>query len=922
MAGEFNAGSVVAKLKLVDDGFGSKLSAAFASTSRFEKGLMAAGAAAVAVGGTIAVLTQQAADYTDKLGKMAQQIGMTTEQLSSYSLAASLSDISTEEFGKSVSLLSRKMVDAASGNEEAAKSFAQLGISVKNANGTLKRSDQVLEEIADKFAGAKDSATKTALAMDLMGRSGASMIPLLNGGAKEIANIREEASRMGLVFSQDAFKAAELFNDSQTRIGQSLIGLRQQIGQTIISLVNQTGIFEKIAEAVQAVTGWWMGLSASTRESIVITAAVTGGLVALAGAVSALTVIIPIAAKAMTAAFITNPVGLAVAAIALAVGLLVMKWKELVQWLQPVIAAFQNVWNSIKQIKDALAPLIASFGSFAKLFKGDTFKNVDFIATGLKAGLLPAAQAANMLAAAMGAVIDTIEGAVRGFRALMNMVNKIAIVLAELKHYTVDLKMELGEAMKLAFMTPDEGGMTGFENINKAWQEMGNVAGETTDKIGKRFSDMTARNAQLVRDLWTKSTTPPPSAGLGPGQKGDIAGPAGGEEKSGTAFNSTISKMMKVKAPELDMSGPMKQIEEWGGRVINLMSKLSADAAQIAQNKLTTLSNFGSLWSEVTMKNMEKAHEAEREALQAQEDAKLSILRNALDIKLSLINEEFAARKLALEAELAAQKAGIDAMTAARIAEAEAKSVDAEERTAAVATIEEDGLRLKEEADKEHQAKIDAERTKFQVKASDESKKANEEFENEKKASAKRMIDLEKKQADEKKEISKKSAAFQYALSLAGFVIGQQQAMAQARLQYAQAMMSAVTTGMQFGWGAPAAIPALMAMANMAYMSSVAAIHSTPPPLPPAELFAENGGMVPGPRHSQGGVRAELEGGEFVMPRGPAMANLGLLEAMREGRSGMNGGVTVIMHVGALDPAGRSIESVGRELGLSVRSHL
>lgn len=921
MAGEFNAGSVVAKLKLVDDGFGSKLSAAFASTSKFEKGLMAAGAAAVAVGGTIAVLTQQAADYTDKLGKMAQQIGMTTEQLSSYSLAASLSDISTEEFGKSVSLLSRKMVDAASGNEEAAKSFAQLGISVKNANGTLKGSDQVLEEIADKFAGAKDSATKTALAMDLMGRSGASMIPLLNGGAKEIKNIRDEAQRMGLVFSQDAFKAAEQFNDSQTRIGQSLIGLRQQIGQTIISLVNQTGVFEKIAEAVQAVTGWWMGLSASTRESIVITAAVTGGLVALAGAVSALTVIIPIAAKAMTAAFITNPVGLAVAAIALAVGLLVMKWKELVQWLQPVIAAFQNVWNSIKQIKDAMAPLIASFGSFAKLFKGDVFKNVDYIATGLKAGLLPAAQAANMLAAAMGAVIDTVEGAVKGWKSLVDM---LKIIGEHLGYFITQMENGVGveEAFRAAFLRVTDEQVTGLDKITKAYKSLGNVADDTTARISKRFSEMHARNEQLVRDLWTKSTTPPPSAGLGPSQKGDIAGPAGGEEKSGTAFNSTISKMMKVKAPELDMSGPMKQIEEWGGRVINLMSKLSADAAQIAQNKLQNLSNIGALWSEVTMKNMEKAHEAEREALQAQEDAKLSILRNALDIKLSLINEEFAARKLALEAELAAQKAGIDAMTAARVAEAEAKSVDAEERTAAVATIEEDGLRLKEEADKEHQAKIDAERTKFQMKASVESKKATDEFEAEKQASAKRMVALEKKQADEKKEISKRSAAFQYALSVAGFIIGQQQAIAQAKFQYAQAMMSAVSTGMQFGLGAIVAIPALMAMANMAYMSSVAAIHSTPPPMPPAELFMQQGGMVPGPRHSQGGVRAELEGGEYVMPRGPAMANLGMLEAMRDGRTNAGGGITVIVHVGSMDPAGRSIESVGRELGLSVRAHL
>jgi hypothetical protein len=891
MAGEFNAGSVVAKLKLVDDGFGAKIGDASSATAKFQKGLMAAGAAAVAIGTTVATLTQQAADYTDKLGKMAQQIGMTTEQLSSYSLAASLSDISTEEFGKSVSLLSRKMVDAASGNEEATKSFAQLGISVKNANGSLKTSDQVLEEIADKFAGAKDSATKTALAMDLMGRSGASMIPLLNGGAKEIQNIRTEAQRMGLVFSQDAFKAAEQFNDAQTRIGQSLIGLRQQIGQTIISLVNQTGVFDVISQSIQRLTGWWMSLSESSREAGLATAGVIAVGLAVAGALAAF-----------------GAVAAALMAVAAATYLVLKYWNNLAALfvtLKPIIDPIFNAFKTFLQL--AWAPVIHAVETISNFFKGTKgFQIPDLtlmVITNLvnpieKFGMHVAAIFGQFLPEAFQKFLsktmemirnwgDTIKSVIKNAMTPGSKVSAIDIIRDQFKETMVQSETFVAEMSDL---------------YNKISDKAIKSAKISADGRIAYYKKELAERDRLSKEAEDK------------GDKKEIEGPAPSAPK-----NAVLAKI----GEGADMlAGPMQQVQQWFDRITNLMSKLSADQAQIAQNRITTLSNFGSLWAEVHMKNVEKAHEAERAELQEHEDAKLSVIRNALDIKLSLINEEFAARKLALEAELAAQKAGIDAMTAARVAEAEAKSVDAEERTAAVATIEEDGMRLKEEADKEHQAKVDGERTKFQAKSAVETKKANDEYEAEKQASAKRMVALEKKQADEKKDISKKSAAFQYALSVAGFMITQQQAIAQARFQYAQAMMGAVATGMQFGVAAIVAIPALMAMANMAYMSSVAAIHSTPPPMPPAELFAENGGMVPGPRHSQGGVRAELEGGEFIMPRGPAMANLAMLEAMRSGRDNAGGGVTVIMHVGSMDPAGRSVESVGRELGLSVRAHL
>lgn len=70
-----------------------------------------------------------------------------------------------------------------------------MGIKVQDANGNLKSSDQLLKEVAGKFAGYQDGAAKAALAQELFGRSGAELMPLLNAGAEGISAIQGRPPR-------------------------------------------------------------------------------------------------------------------------------------------------------------------------------------------------------------------------------------------------------------------------------------------------------------------------------------------------------------------------------------------------------------------------------------------------------------------------------------------------------------------------------------------------------------------------------------------------------------------------------------------------------------------------------------------------------------------------------------------------------
>lgn len=198
-------------------------------------------AAAVAIGSQI----KSAIDSADKVNKLSQSAGMTTEEFTRLKYAADLADVSQETLGKSASKLSKAMVEVAGGGAGPAKqAFDALGISVTNTDGTLKSSSQVLGEVAGKFEGYKDGAAKTALAIALFGKSGADMIPLLNAGKQGLQDAGDEAERYGLVLDKKTTAAAEAFNDNLKRMEKMNEGMIVQVTARMLPA------FEQLSEAM------------------------------------------------------------------------------------------------------------------------------------------------------------------------------------------------------------------------------------------------------------------------------------------------------------------------------------------------------------------------------------------------------------------------------------------------------------------------------------------------------------------------------------------------------------------------------------------------------------------------------------------------------------------------------------------------
>jgi len=178
-------------------------------------GLLSASVAGIGGGAALAGLRSLVSSIDD-LDEAAQGLGLTAVQLSNLQQAARESGVSAEQFGTAITRLNVRLGEAASGNEEAAQLFKAFGVAVKTAGGSIRPVDDVLRDLAGRFSQLEDGPAKAALAVDLFGRSGAKLIPLLNQGADglerfsgltkdtvtEAAKLQKEVDELGAKFER------------------------------------------------------------------------------------------------------------------------------------------------------------------------------------------------------------------------------------------------------------------------------------------------------------------------------------------------------------------------------------------------------------------------------------------------------------------------------------------------------------------------------------------------------------------------------------------------------------------------------------------------------------------------------------------------------------------------------------------------
>jgi hypothetical protein len=194
----------------------------------------AIGLALVAGIGIAATAIKSSIDAMDDLSKAAKTVGMDTEGFSRLAYAADLANVSQEELQSGLGRLVKAQAAAMDQSSQQAKTFEALGIAVKNADGSMRSTHDVMLDFADAFKELKGSPEALAAGLSIFGRGFQTFVPLINDGAQAIVDLEKEADALGVTLSTEAGENAERFNDNITRLTGATKGLVRQVAEELL----------------------------------------------------------------------------------------------------------------------------------------------------------------------------------------------------------------------------------------------------------------------------------------------------------------------------------------------------------------------------------------------------------------------------------------------------------------------------------------------------------------------------------------------------------------------------------------------------------------------------------------------------------------------------------------------------------------
>ena len=200
-----------------------------ASSLALAGGFAAVAAAIVKAEKAMISMTKESAAFADNIITLSMQTGQSTQQLQEFAYASELIDVSVDTLQGSLTKLTNNMQDTMNGTGNAKASFEALGVSVTNADGSMRSANDVFYETIDALGQVKNETERDAMSMDIFGRSAQDLNPLIIQGSKTLKAYADEAHNMGYVLDDEALSALGAVDDAYQRLQKTQEGVKNQL---------------------------------------------------------------------------------------------------------------------------------------------------------------------------------------------------------------------------------------------------------------------------------------------------------------------------------------------------------------------------------------------------------------------------------------------------------------------------------------------------------------------------------------------------------------------------------------------------------------------------------------------------------------------------------------------------------------------
>jgi phage-related protein/uncharacterized protein YoxC len=194
--------------------------------------MAAIGTAAVGAGRKLYDMANDAAAAGDEVDKASQRLGLSRQGYQEWDYVLSQNGASISSLENGMKKLNNTVDDAVSGSASATEKFERLGISMADLQG--KSREEVFEMTVKGLQGIADEGEKAAIANDLLGTSSVELGALLNQTAESTDALKNKASELGLVMSDESIDAAVNYTDAMDNLTRSFAGVKNNITSQLL----------------------------------------------------------------------------------------------------------------------------------------------------------------------------------------------------------------------------------------------------------------------------------------------------------------------------------------------------------------------------------------------------------------------------------------------------------------------------------------------------------------------------------------------------------------------------------------------------------------------------------------------------------------------------------------------------------------
>lgn len=326
-----------------------------------QMGVAFAGVSAV-ITGAFGGVVNAAMDVGSAIKDAADKTGIGAEELQRLKYAAEQSGVSFEQLQGALVRMNKGLGEAAqTGKGPLVDALKLVGMTIEQLQGMTP--DQQFLQLANAIQSVTDPAQRTALAMDLFGKSGANLLPMFLEGAQGIQQLGQQAQDLGLILSSDAVSATEAFGDKWETLKGQFQAMAVQVGSALIPILDR--LMPSIQGIVASITNW----IAENPALVETLGTIAGGVAIAMGALAPFLIMLPGIATAFAAigpiatavgaalAGVSIPAGIAAAAIGVG---LVLAWDYLKAAFTSAAGWVKGHWDQIVSVWNAAVDVVGA----------------------------------------------------------------------------------------------------------------------------------------------------------------------------------------------------------------------------------------------------------------------------------------------------------------------------------------------------------------------------------------------------------------------------------------------------------------------------------------------------------------------------------------------------------------------------------